>query len=103
MAEEVERVTDPAAPDQVPETAKNKTAKNPKKVAAGRAGCRPKGQNARSTSGAKESFRSSAVPPRERPVFLQRKQSRRIRNMQTNGSMYRNITVKDEVTGPHGS
>ena len=79
MVEEVERVTDPAAPDPVSDTTKNKRAKDPKRVAAGRAGAagrQPKMLEA--LRAAKESLRSSAVPPRERPVFLQ---SRRTRNM----------------------
>ena len=101
MAEEVEKVTDPAAPDQVPETIKNKRAKDPKKVAAGRAGAvTGKAKMLEALRAAKESLRSSAVPPRKRPVFLQ---SRRTRNMQTNGPMYRNIAVKDKLTGPAGS
>ena len=37
MAKEVERVKDPAAPDPVPETTKNKRAKDSKRVAAGHA------------------------------------------------------------------
>ena len=64
MAEEVERVTDPAAPDPVPETTKNKRAKDPKKVAAGRAGAAArKAKMIEALRAAKESLRSSAVPP----------------------------------------
>ena len=68
MAEEVERVTDPAAPDLVPETTKSKTQK---KVAAGRAGAAVrKAKMLEALRTAKESLRSSAATiPRERPVF----------------------------------
>ena len=87
-AEEVERVTDPAAPDPVTETTKNKRAKDPKIVSAGRAGAAAKkAKMLEALRAAKESLRSSAAPPphpRERPVFLQ---SRRTRNMQTNGPL----------------
>ena len=81
MAEEVERMTDPAAPDPVPETTENKRAKDPKKVAAGRAGAAAqKAKMLEALRVAKESLRSSASPPpRKRPVVLQRKQSRRTR------------------------
>ena len=82
---EVERVTDPAAPDPVPEATKNKRAKDSKKVAAGRAGAAArKTKMLKALRAAKESLLSSAVTPppppppppaRERPVFLQRKQS----------------------------
>ena len=64
MAEEVERVTDPAAPDPVPETTKSKRAKDPKKVAAGRAGAAArKTKMLEALWAAKESLRSSAAPP----------------------------------------
>ena len=92
-------INDDEEPNPVPETTKNKRTKDPKTVAAGRAGA--------AARKAKESLRSPAVPPppRKRPVFLQRKQSRRTGNMQTNGPMFlllrnnRNITVKDKLTG----
>ena len=62
-AEEVERVTDPEAPDSVPETTKNKSAKDPNKVTAGRAGAAAqKAKMLEALRAAKESFRSSAVP-----------------------------------------
>ena len=64
MAEEVERVTDPAASDPVPETTKNKKAKDPKEVAAGRVGA--VARNAKMLEAlreAKKSLRSSLVPP----------------------------------------
>ena len=74
MEEEVERVTDLAAPDSVPETTKNKRAKDPKRVAAGCAGAAArKAKMLGALRAAKESPSSSAVPPRERPVFLQSK------------------------------
>ena len=81
MAEEVERVTDPAAPDPVPETTKIKRTKGPKKVAAGRAGAAArKAKILEALRAAKESLRSSAAPPpsppRERSVFLQSRRTR---------------------------
>ena len=56
MAEEVERVTDPAAPDPGPETTKNKRAKDQNKRSKESSSwacrrCRPSGQNARSALG----------------------------------------------------
>ena len=64
MAEEVERVTDPAAPDPVPETTKNQRAKDPKKVVSGRAGAADrKAKMLEALRAAKESLQSSAVPP----------------------------------------
>ena len=63
MAEEMERVTDPAAPDPVPETTKNKRAKDPKKVTAGRAGAAAwKAKMLEALRAVKESLCSSAVP-----------------------------------------
>ena len=64
MAEEVERVTDPAAPDPVPETTKNKRAKRPKESSS--RACRPAARKAKmleALRAAKESIRSSAVSP----------------------------------------
>ena len=63
MAEEVERVTDLATPDPVPETTKNKRAKDPKRVAAGCAGAAArKAKMLGALRAAKESPSSSAVP-----------------------------------------
>ena len=66
MAEEVERVTDPAPHDPVP--SKSKRAKDPKKVAAGRAGAAArKAKMLEALRAAKESLRISDVPsPRGR-------------------------------------
>ena len=74
MAEEVERVTDLAAPDPVPETTENKRAKDPKKVAAGRAGAAArKAKMLEALRAAKESLRSSAAhappPPHSRGQY----------------------------------
>ena len=56
--------SDPAAPDPVPETTKNKRAKDPKKVAAGHAGTAArKAKMLEALRAAKEILRSLAVPP----------------------------------------
>ena len=102
-------MTDPTAPDPVPEMTKGKRAKDPKKVAAGRAGAAArKAKMLEALRATKDSLRSSAVTPvGEASIPAKKAESKR--NMQTNGSMFlllrnnQNITVKDELTGPHGS
>ena len=57
-------MTDPAAPDPVSEKTKNKRAKDPKKGAGGRAGATArKTKMLEALRAAKDSLRSSAVPP----------------------------------------
>ena len=63
MAEDMERVTDPAAPDPVPETTKNKRAKDQRNNSWACGAAALKAKVLEALRAAKESLRSSAAPP----------------------------------------
>ena len=116
MAEEVERVTDPAAPDPVSETTKNKRTKDRKKVATGLAGAAlRKAKMLEALRTAKESLRSSAAPlphplPPTGEASIHPKEAESKDQVHADkrpdipvASQQLELTVKDELTGPHGS